>query len=80
MVDSIAHDRKTIMPVCTLLKGQYGMKNIFIGVPVVIGKNGVEKVIEIDLNEMEKQMFEKSADDVRAIMEMVNKVQETTVE
>lgn len=68
------------MPVCTLLKGQYGMKNIFIGVPVVIGKNGVEKVIEIDLNEMEKQMFEKSADNVRAIMEMVNKVQETTVE
>ena len=80
MVDSIAHDRKTIMPVCTLLKGQYGMKNIFIGVPVVIGKNGVEKVIEIDLNEMEKQMFDKSADNVRAIMEMVNKVQETTVE
>lgn len=62
------------------MKGQYGMKNIFIGVPVVIGKNGVEKVIEIDLNEMEKQMFEKSADNVRAIMEMVNKVQETTVE
>ncbi|MBP5210970.1 MAG: malate dehydrogenase [Bacteroidales bacterium] len=61
MVKSIILDQKKVFPCCVALEGEYGMNDICIGVPAVIGKNGVEKIIEIDLNAEEKAAFEASA-------------------
>lgn len=66
VVESIVRDQKKVVPSCVLLEGEYGQKDICIGVPAVIGKNGAEKVIEIPLTQKEKELFEKSAAAVRA--------------
>ncbi|MCB9251788.1 MAG: malate dehydrogenase [Flavobacteriales bacterium] len=65
LVDSIINDQKKLFPCCVYLDGEYGQKDICIGVPVIIGRNGWEKVVEIDLTNEEKLAFEKSADAVR---------------
>lgn len=57
MVEAIVRDQKRVFPVCALLNGEYGMKNIYLGVPVVLGKNGIEKIIELKLNDEEKAFF-----------------------
>jgi malate dehydrogenase len=66
VVEAIMRDQKKIIPSCVLLEGEYGQNDIAIGVPVVLGKNGVEKIINLNLNEEEKALFAKSADAVRA--------------
>ncbi len=65
IVESVARDRKQVMPVATYLDGEYGHSDVTIGVPAVIGKNGVEKIIELDLNDEEKQVFEKGVESVK---------------
>lgn len=65
LVEAIIRDQKKVMPCCVYLDGEYGQKDICIGVPVVIGKNGCEKVLEYALNDEEKAAFEKSAGAVR---------------
>ena len=60
MVEAIVYDKKKIIPSCVLLEGEYGVKGLLVGVPVVLGRNGVEKIVEIDLNEAEKAAFAKS--------------------
>ena len=65
LVDSILNDQKRIIPCSVLLDGEYGQKDICIGVPVIIGKNGWENIIELDLNETEKELFSNSANAVR---------------
>ena len=65
IVESVVRDRKQVMPVATYLDGEYGHSDVTIGVPVVIGKNGVEKIIELDLNDEEKQVFEKGVESVK---------------
>lgn len=65
LVEAIVRDEKKLIPCCVSLNGEYGQKDICLGVPVVIGKNGWEKIIEFDLNEEEKATFNKSADAVR---------------
>jgi malate dehydrogenase len=65
LVDSILNDQKKLFPCCVLLDGEYGQKDICLGVPVVIGKNGWEKIVEVNLNDEEKAAFAKSADAVR---------------
>ncbi len=65
LVESILRDQKKVIPCCVLLEGEYGQKDICIGVPVVIGKNGVESIIDYKLNDEEKALFEKSATAVR---------------
>ena len=65
LVDSILNDQKRIIPCSVYLEGEYGQKDICIGVPVVIGKNGWENVIDLKLNEKEQDLFAKSADAVR---------------
>jgi len=65
LVDSILNDQKKIIPCSVYLNGEYGQNDICIGVPVVIGKNGWENIIDLDLNEDEKELFSKSADAVR---------------
>jgi len=59
IIDSIVNDRKQVLPVATCLDGEYGQSDITIGIPAVVGKNGIEKIIELDLNEEEKDWFNK---------------------
>ncbi len=65
IVESVVKDRKQVMPVATYLDGEYGHSDVTIGVPAVIGKKGVEKIIELDLNDEEKQVFEKGIESVK---------------
>ena len=67
LVDSIINDKKRLIPCSVYLEGEYGKKDITIGVPVIIGRNGVEKIIEMDLNEEELNLFNNSADEVKKI-------------
>ncbi len=67
LVDSILHDQKKLIPCSVYLEGEYGQSDICIGVPCIIGKNGVEKIVDITLNADEKAKFAKSADAVRAM-------------
>ena len=72
MVEAIVRDQKRIFPVCALLKGEYGMNDIYLGVPVVLGKNGIEKIIELKLNAEEKQLLEDSAKSVKEVMAVLD--------
>jgi len=65
LVEAIVRDEKKLFTCCVYLDGEYGQKDICMGVPVVIGKNGWEKIVEFELNEEEKAAFNKSADAVR---------------
>ncbi len=65
IVESVVRDRKQVIPVATQLDGEYGHSDVTIGVPAVIGKNGVEKIIELDLNDEEKQIFDKGVQSVK---------------
>jgi malate dehydrogenase len=72
MVEAIIRDQKRIFPVCAWLQGEYGMKDIYLGVPVVLGKNGIERIIELDLNAEEKALLEESAIAVKGVMEVLD--------
>jgi malate dehydrogenase len=67
LVDSILNDKKKIIPCSVLLDGEYNQSDICIGVPCIIGKNGVDKIIELDLNESELVEFNNSVDAVRSM-------------
>ena len=68
MAESYLFDKKQILPIACKLNGEYGVKDLYIGVPALIGKNGVEKIIEIKLNDEEKKAFDKSVDAVRKLV------------
>jgi malate dehydrogenase len=68
MVEAIVRDQKRVFPVCAWLQGEYGLKDIYLGVPVVLGKNGIEKIIELDLNVDEKALLAESAKAVKDVM------------
>ncbi|MBN1821228.1 MAG: malate dehydrogenase [Prolixibacteraceae bacterium] len=72
MVEAIVMDQKRIFPCCIKLEGEYGLNDMFVGVPVKLGKNGVEKVIEVSLNESEKEMLNSSANAVKKVMEVLD--------
>lgn len=61
VVEAIIHDQKAMIPCSALLEGEYGEKDLCIGVPCILGKNGIEKIVELDLNAEEKELFAKSA-------------------
>ena len=65
VVEAIIRDEKRMIPCSVLLEGEYGQDDICIGVPVILGRNGIEKIVELDLNDEEKAKFEKSAEAVR---------------
>lgn len=67
LVDSILNDQKRMIPCSVMLDGEYGQSDICIGVPCIIGKNGVEEIVDVQLNDHEKGLFAKSADAVRAM-------------
>ena len=72
MVEAIVRDQKRIFPVCAWLQGEYNMKDIYLGVPVILGKNGIEKIIELDLNADEKALLEESAKAVKNVMKVLD--------
>ncbi len=73
MVESIVKNENRIFPCCALLNGQYGMKDIYLGVPVKLGKNGIEQIIELKLNEGEMELLNASAKAVRGVMDVLDK-------
>jgi malate dehydrogenase len=74
MVESILKDKKRILPCAVLCTGQYGIPNLFVGVPAVLGRKGVEKVLEINLSEDEKGQLQKSIAAVKELCETVDKL------
>ena len=61
MAESYLRDKKRVLPCAAWLNGEYGIKNLYVGVPVVIGAKGVERIVELELNAAEREMFDKSA-------------------
>jgi malate dehydrogenase len=74
MVEAIVRDQKRIFPVCAWLTGQYGLKNVFLGVPVILGKAGIEKIIELQLNEEEMKLLNDSSVAVKEVMSVLDKM------
>lgn len=77
MVEAIVRDQKRIFPCCAWLQGEYGMKDIYLGVPVKLGKNGIEEIIELQLNADEKDLLTKSAGAVKEVMNVLDGMQAT---
>jgi len=71
---SVLNDYKRLIPCCVYLEGEYGQSDICIGVPAVIGRNGVEKIVDFKLNEEEKALFEKSANAVRTTNKVLKEI------
>ena len=77
MAKSYLHDQKRVLPIAAHLDGQYGVSDMYVGVPAVIGADGVEKIIEFSLDEGEKGMFTKSVDSVKGLIEACRAIDET---
>ncbi|MEM7426758.1 MAG: malate dehydrogenase [Pseudomonadota bacterium] len=74
MADSYLKDKKRVLPCAAYLNGEFGLKDIYVGVPVVIGKDGVERIVEIKLDKDEKAAFQKSADSVQGLIDACKKI------
>ena len=72
MVEAIVKDQRRVFPVCIKLEGEYGINDCYLGVPVILGKNGVERVIELDLNGEERSLLESSRKAVKEVMEVLD--------
>lgn len=72
MVEAIVDDQKRIFPVCALLNGEYGLNDVYMGVPVKLGSKGIEEIIELNLNKEEKKMLEESANSVKGVMKVLD--------
>ena len=77
-MEAIVRDEKKLFTCCVSLNGEYGQKDICMGVPVVIGRNGWEKIIEFSLNSEEQAAFNKSADAVRNMNEVLKTLEPAT--
>jgi malate dehydrogenase len=73
MAESYLRDKRRVLPCAAKLDGEYGVKGLYIGVPAVIGKNGIEKIVEIELNADEKKMFDHSVDSVKGLVQTLGK-------
>ena len=79
MVEAIVRDQKRIYPCCSWLTGQYGLKDIYLGVPVKLGKKGIEEIIELKLNDAEMQSLHTSAKAVKEVMSVLDKMNSVSV-
>ena len=75
MADSYLKDKKRVLPCCAYLNGEYGVKGLYVGVPVVIGGRGVERVIEIELNTVERKAFQSSVGSVRTLVDAIKRLE-----
>lgn len=76
MVEAIIRDQKRVFPVCALLNGEYGLKNIYLGVPVILGKGGIERIIELKLNDDEMKLVNESAKAVKEVMDVLDNLKD----
>jgi malate dehydrogenase len=74
MAESYLKDKRRVLPCAAFLSGEYGVKGMYVGVPVIIGANGVEKIVEIDLNAAERQMFTKSVEAVKGLIDACQQI------
>ncbi len=74
MVEAIVRDQKRVFPVCAWLTGEYGIKDVYLGVPVILGKNGIERIIELKLNREEMELTHASAKAVKEVMDVLDKM------
>ena len=74
MAESYLKDKKRVLPCAAYLKKEYGVKDLYVGVPAVIGAKGVERIVEIEMNRTEKAMFDKSVDSVRGLVDACKKI------
>ncbi|HEX9651293.1 MAG TPA: malate dehydrogenase [Cyclobacteriaceae bacterium] len=74
MAEAIVKDQKRVFPVCIKLEGEYGIDNCYLGVPVILGKNGIEKIIELQLNDEEQAMLNTSRDHVTEVMQVLDRL------
>jgi malate dehydrogenase len=74
MVEAIVRDQRRVFPVCLELQGEYGINGVYLGAPVILGKKGVERVIELQLNDEEKAMLETSRGHVKEVMDALDKM------
>jgi malate dehydrogenase len=71
MAEAYLRDKKRVLPCAALLQGQYGVKDLYVGVPVVIGAGGVERIVEIELDPQEQAEFDRSVAGVRELIDVV---------
>jgi len=74
MAESYLKDQKRVLPCAAFLNGEFGVKGLYVGVPVVIGSGGIERIVEIDLNTSEQQMFMKSVESVKSLVEACTEI------
>jgi malate dehydrogenase len=74
MAEAVIRDQRRVFPICVKLEGEYGIKDCYLGVPVILGKNGAEKVIELKLNDEEMQLLKTSEQHVREVMGVLDKI------
>ena len=74
MIEAILKNQRRVFPVCIKLDGEYGIDDCYLGVPVILGKNGIEKVLELDLNADEKQLLETSRGHVKEVMQVLDRL------
>lgn len=74
MVESIVKDQRRVLPVCAKLEGEYGINDCYLGVPAVLGKNGIERIIELDLNAEERSLLELSRKHVKEVMDVLDRL------
>ena len=77
MAEAYLKDKKRVLPCAALARGPYGLKGMYVGVPTVIGAGGIEQVVEINLNEAEKAMFDKSVDAVKGLVDACKAIDTT---
>jgi malate dehydrogenase len=71
MAESYLKDKKRLIACAAWLNGEYGIKDLYVGAPVIIGQNGIERIIEVELNAEEQQMFQHSVNEVRSLIEKI---------
>lgn len=74
MVEAIVKDQRRVFPVCVKLEGEYGISDCYLGAPVILGKNGIEKIIELELTDDEMQLLKTSEGHVREVMQVLDKM------
>jgi malate dehydrogenase len=74
MAESYLRDKKRVLPCAAYLNGEYGVKDLYVGVPVVLGAKGVERIVEIELSGAERSMFDKSAEAVKGLVDACKKI------
>ena len=75
MAESYLKDQKRVLPCAVHVDGKYGLKDVYVGVPVVIGEGGVERIVELDLTEQERTAFNKSVESVKGLIEACRKLE-----